>query len=428
MKKIIRCIAIAGGGILALTVILGIIFTSFLVVFLILDDTQTLVFKYANGDPADCEVYLNGEYIGKTQRGKIYLDEFTPGELIAKGSRYGKEYEATFQITPEDDLYRLDFMINMSQPTYSIEQKQYGIYIEKVELDDKELRIEAINAASECISGDRECQLIRVYEHLVHNYKYFADSRDDEHIQTPFETREFRGGDCEDLTILLTSLLENIGIETYFVFTEDHIYSLACDIDPGTVYNYTLPLYYVTRNIENSTTEIQFEANDGYYFGGDETFYGNLLSIFGSVKSEDPVTIFAIRNKTEFDTFLYNRTCNALNGSYQEGVKSAKIEYMDVDYGGIVIHNPSQKNITVELTINAYLTYPTIDPDTIEITTYDINGKTCIPLDPTLGEDSYAGSESDIYADKVFINTLTNEKSEFRRTYNPTQNRAWNLP
>ena len=43
---------------------------------------------------------------------------------------------------------------------------------------------------------------------------------------------EIGGGDCEDLTILLNSYLENLGIETYLVLTDNHAYTLACDIDP----------------------------------------------------------------------------------------------------------------------------------------------------------------------------------------------------
>ena len=43
-------------------------------------------------------------------------------------------------------------------------------------------------------------------------------------LNFPYETLKFRGGDCDDLSILFCSLLEVIGIETAFITIPGHIY------------------------------------------------------------------------------------------------------------------------------------------------------------------------------------------------------------
>ena len=97
-------------------------------------------------------------------------------------------------------------------------------YISKVVFDDINLRTQAASIVRGCPSGDKECQINKLYRYVVENYDYYSDPRSREFIQSPSETMKVKGGDCEDLTILLNSLLENLGIKTYLVLTEDHAY------------------------------------------------------------------------------------------------------------------------------------------------------------------------------------------------------------
>ena len=46
-----------------------------------------------------------------------------------------------------------------------------------------------------------------------------------DYLQFPRQTLEFRGGDCDDLSILYTALLESVGIETAFITVPGHIYA-----------------------------------------------------------------------------------------------------------------------------------------------------------------------------------------------------------
>ncbi len=57
-----------------------------------------------------------------------------------------------------------------------------------------------------------------LFNEFVKNMVYVSDPRADvEHVQFPNETIKLKGGDCDDLSVCFSSLLESIGIETAFV-------------------------------------------------------------------------------------------------------------------------------------------------------------------------------------------------------------------
>jgi len=65
---------------------------------------------------------------------------------------------------------------------------------------------------------------------------YVALSGDEEtidYLQFPYQTLSYRGGDCDDLSILFASLLQSLGIESAFVTIPGHIYvAFALQGDP----------------------------------------------------------------------------------------------------------------------------------------------------------------------------------------------------
>jgi len=44
-------------------------------------------------------------------------------------------------------------------------------------------------------------------------------------LQFPNQTLEYKGGDCDDLSILFCALLESVGIETAFITVPGHIFA-----------------------------------------------------------------------------------------------------------------------------------------------------------------------------------------------------------
>lgn len=108
-------------------------------------------------------------------------------------------------------------------------------YIDEIAYDDLELKSLANLITQGC--EDDMCKIYFLYRHVVSSISYIGEG-DAEKIQPPEQTLDLKTGDCEDLTILLMSFLENIGIKTYFVLSEDHAYALVCDADKESLASY----------------------------------------------------------------------------------------------------------------------------------------------------------------------------------------------
>ncbi len=111
-------------------------------------------------------------------------------------------------------------------------------YTSKVLFDDSQFRTIAKQISQGC-NGEQECQLYKIYRFVVTYFEYYSDPRNSEYIQSPTETWNSKGGDCEDLGIILQTLLESVGIKTYSVFTTNHYYVLGCISDSGKILEYT---------------------------------------------------------------------------------------------------------------------------------------------------------------------------------------------
>jgi len=122
----------------------------------------------------------------------------------------------------------------------------YQRYLDAVVPESDALRALAYTKVKDCPAGDRTCVLTELYRFVQHDIGYLADPVAREHIQSPQATLQIGAGDCEDLSILLASLLDNVGIPNYLVFTDNHAYTLACDVDPGTMAS-TLEQRYATQ-------------------------------------------------------------------------------------------------------------------------------------------------------------------------------------
>jgi transglutaminase-like putative cysteine protease len=72
---------------------------------------------------------------------------------------------------------------------------------------------------------NRLCQAKAEYYFVQQNIVYVAET--DEYIQTPRELLATKGGDCEDQSLLLASLLQAVGIPTKFVHIPHHVYVKA---------------------------------------------------------------------------------------------------------------------------------------------------------------------------------------------------------
>lgn len=68
------------------------------------------------------------------------------------------------------------------------------------------------------------CQAKALYLFVRDDFSYVQDPDAFEYIKTPIESLNNLGGDCDDASVLLASLLGSIGIRTRLVFMYEHVY------------------------------------------------------------------------------------------------------------------------------------------------------------------------------------------------------------
>lgn len=296
-------------------------------------------------------------------------------------------------------------------------------YIEKIVVDDAELR-ELASAIAEGYA-DKEGKVNAVYRYIVENFTYIADPEDGESIQPPSETLDIRGGDCEDLTILACSLLENIGIRTYLVLTESHAYALVSGIDPDSLWTYingSLQEQFVEDHDMVSAIDDEFELRAGYvyYYGGDGIAFPIDAATFGdsvvkiesleidySVSSSRPVNIYILPSREEFDNLVDRISFQHYPDCQQQEVYQAEGTCEIPRYGGIAIQNPTSKNAMVDVVFTfSYKVYF----EGLKVTYYTLQGEQAIVLELTAGKYGYPGYSPLVEADRRFaIDPVTKE-------------------
>jgi len=325
--------------------------------------------------------------------------------------------------------------LNSSDPVVSRAES----YLDEIILEDINLRGQAISIVSDCPQNDKTCYVNKIYRHVVENYNYYSDPRKGEFIQNPFETLKIRGGDCEDLTILLNSYLENLGVETYVVLADTHAYSLACGVDSDLLFEYIQEslteliarelgkeqeLKVIINNgeiylVDEINQEFNLEEGGVYYYGGDGSkleYPIEQLDVGYSISSSESVDIYIVPTKEDFnllvnyETFMHYKSCQ------NENIISISDDCNGLEkYGGIIIQNPDlEKDLTFSLNVKFYFKYSSdnILAELFEdkgVTRYEINNKTCVVLDATAGEYGYAGYDGELEGEKIAIDPLTKE-------------------
>ncbi len=296
--------------------------------------------------------------------------------------------------------------------------KEAEPYLAKLTLQDAKLRELAAAIVAGCPFNDKECQVNELYRFLVENFRYYADPRKGEYVQNPFETLKLRGGDCEDLTILAESMLENIGFKTYLVITKTHVFTLVCGLDRERLWS------HIEENIKEKVGEmlqeegkksVLFINNELYIaerinetilvkngkiarYGGDGTPLKPPLTVMNikyDINSSAPVSIYILSTKDSF-----NKLVSDMNLPYADTSECVKKDVFATSgmcrglrsYGIVAIVNNSGKDAKVNVQIDFLAKYSL--PKTInnrKIAYYRINGDECIAFDVSAGPSGYVG-------------------------------------
>ncbi len=77
---------------------------------------------------------------------------------------------------------------------------------------------------TEACTNHRVCYAKALYYFVRDNFQYVSDPSAFEYVKSAEESLASGGGDCDDASVLLASLLEAVGIDTRFVFIPKHVY------------------------------------------------------------------------------------------------------------------------------------------------------------------------------------------------------------
>ncbi|MBE3135998.1 MAG: thrombospondin type 3 repeat-containing protein [Thermoplasmata archaeon] len=314
------------------------------------------------------------------------------------------------------------------QPPPDAFLEQAEPYIEKLVLDDSALQNYAHTIINGIDSSARECQVNALYRDVLKNYTCTAAPLDSGTLQTPQETIQKKEGTCEDLSLLLCSLLSNIGITSYLVFTDSHVYAMASDVNTDSLWE--CAEQSLIRQVEETFGEpisqpflqtYTLGSLNMLYAGGDEgkTFAGviDYMTIDYRIESNQPLHMFVVPTQTEFFSLRDGDIANFTHiAQWEETNLTNKIGTIPqlFTFGGIILLNEGASAATVSVDFlfsfqpSFYETY-----NENKLTTYEIVGKDSVLLDPTLGDYGFPGYDAEIVGEKKAINPLTKQYFTF---------------
>jgi hypothetical protein len=293
-------------------------------------------------------------------------------------------------------------------------------YIQKVVVDGSELYAYAYSLIDDFDASSRETRVNALYRDILKNYTCVPAPLGSAPLQTPQETIQKKQGTCEDLSILLCSLLFTIGMPSYLVFTDDHVYALAYDVNTDMLW--TVAEQSLIHQVEEIFGEPMYQPiaqsimlpPAGLLYIGDnanKTFDGliDYMTIEYSFQSDIPLDLFIVPTQLEFFALRDTGTANTVYEESNLTSKTGTIPQMTT-FGGIVLLN--NNTLTATVTFDFLFTfqpsfYQTYNKNTL--TVYDINGKDCVLLDPTLGDYGFPGDDAQIVGEKKAIDPRSNQ-------------------
>jgi hypothetical protein len=296
-------------------------------------------------------------------------------------------------------------------------------YISKIEFDDPQLQTYALFLLNSSRLSDKEYVITTLYRHIVENYSYISDPEGVEVISSPKETIQRNGGDCEDLSILLCSLLENLGIKTYLVLTDTHAYCLAYDVNISNLLPYVEQALMRQVEKDSGKTILQTYQNvfvlqrqQSWYYGGNGSLFQEsdsfeYMNLTYSYRSTRPVSFYVVPSQEEFEKhtnrrpFTFFTNCSVQDETIYEGT----CPYIQ-QHGGVILTNNNFKDTTISLNLTFYFRpsfYKLFKNNTIQ--SYAIKGVTSIVLEPTAGAYGYPGYDANVTGKKTAIDPKTKE-------------------
>jgi len=278
-------------------------------------------------------------------------------------------------------------------------------YVDEIVLNDANIRNKALSISSDCSSGETECQVNEIYRYVVENYEYQNDPINKEKIKSPSKTIFDEGGDCEDFAILLSSLLENIDIETYLVLTDDHAYALACGIDINALEQEVIESFNRNENLLDET--VILDSYYAYYYGWDGEDAEQAFILDYEVSSDRSIDVIVTSSSESLDKWANRESYDSYASCSRRDVKQYHGTCTMNKYGGLLIINENSGKARVNVKIN--IKYNDLNLEEFKTSFEEVDKEDCIILDGTGGEYSYPGYSEEIKEARVAISPSTGE-------------------
>ena len=123
-----------------------------------------------------------------------------------------------------NEAFIQNFEVNISNKKIITKNDFYGL-INPNDPVVKQTADRVVNIA--CESSSKVCHAKAIYYFVRDNFQYVSDPNAFEYVKDARESLVTKTIDCEDGAILLSSLLEAVGIQTEFVFIPGHVYIQA---------------------------------------------------------------------------------------------------------------------------------------------------------------------------------------------------------
>jgi hypothetical protein len=294
-------------------------------------------------------------------------------------------------------------------------------FIQMINPDNIELYTYAITQINDFETSSKERRIYSLYRDILINYTYLSSPMNSNTLQSPLHTIESKDGNCEDLSILLCSLLMNIGIQSYLVFTDDHVYAMAADVDRDMLWDCAEDTF--NAHVEDLFGEplyqplaqqnLQLPPAGIVYIGGDanKTFDGliDYMTIVYTIQSNQPLHLFVVPTQNEYFALQQGDLANfSFNQEWVNvSSKTDTIQQM-FTFGGIILLNNNTQTATVNLDfLFTFKPSYTTTYNKGKLTVYEINGKDCVLLDPGLNYYGFPGYDAEINGKKTAIDPLT---------------------
>jgi len=124
---------------------------------------------------------------------------------------------------PEIDEVFNGVDINVSEKTVN-SPDEFLLYIDSRNPEVKAVADKISSMACDYSEEYIICQSKAIFLFVRDNFDYVRDPSFFEYVKGPIESLNNQGGDCDDASILLASLLGSIGVKTRLVFVPGHVY------------------------------------------------------------------------------------------------------------------------------------------------------------------------------------------------------------